>query len=300
MPLRRLHARAADLLPLASVALTACAVHQPRPTHDLFGYRGPTIVAHRGYSSVAPENTRAAFAAATEAGFGFELDVGFCADRTLCVLHDDTLDRTTDRTGFLDGITGAEARATDAGSWFDPAFSDETIPTLSEVLTTHAGRHLIDVEIKSPRDGAAYDAAELGTAVAQAIVDAGATEQVFVTSFNPFVLEAVRQAGPAIARGQLFGTFEGTDLSWLEKTALKNLWLNRRALPDILAAEHVLLTEAYVRRMKRRGYRIAAWTVNDPQRIRELASYGVDILITDVPEEAAAALSSLHVGADPR
>jgi glycerophosphoryl diester phosphodiesterase len=123
--------------------------------------------------------------------------------------------------------------------------------------------------------------------VVRELQKAGLTQRAFVTSFNPFVLEAVRAADPSIIRGQLVATFDEADLSGIEKLVLKNLWLNRKASADLLVAEAAFLRRRgprYVRAMKRRGYRVLVWTVNDPAEMREMVELGADGIITDSPD----------------
>ncbi len=275
-------------LPMLTL-LAGCSFHDPRSAADLFE-DGVVIIAHRGFSAIAPENTNAAFQAAAELGVPFELDVTLCADEVLCIIHDDTLDRTTDGSGPIDEATWSEVSALDAGSWFDPAFTGERIPRLDEVLATFADDVVVDIEIKSPRDDGPFDADKLGRTVARAVVDAGFEDRVFITSFNPYVLEAVRDEAPGILRGALTGTFKDADLAFYEKWALKGGWLNKKSVPDILGVEDARLTENYVKRMKDKGYTVLAWTVNDTARMIELVGWGVDGIITDVPDEAIVAM----------
>jgi len=172
----------------------------------------------------------------------------------------------------------------------DAAFAGEGLPLLDDVLARFGQDVIIDVEVKSPRDEGPFEAAELGTAVAQAIVNAGLEERVFVTSFNPYILEAIKEEAPTILRGQLTGTFQDADLSAFQKAALKGLWLNGKAVPDILGVEDARLTPSYIKKMKKKGYRLFAWTVNDPERMKDLIELGVDGIITDEPDVAREAL----------
>lgn len=275
---------------IALSLLGGCLSDAPRPA-ERTSAQTPMIIAHRGYSSVAPENTMAAFQAAAQAGFGFELDVGFCKDKVLCVMHDETLDRTTNGVGFVDETLWKDVQSKDAGSWFGEAFAAEPVPTLPAVLERFGGEVFIDVEIKSPRSDGPFTAQELGAAVAKAIVDAGVSDRVVVTSFSPYVLEAVKDAAPALRRGQLTGSFDGADLNLIEKTVLKNLWLNGKAEADFLAVEDKVITAKYIQQMHEKGYPVFAWTVNEADRMQELVSWGIDGLITDVPEVAAKVLA---------
>lgn len=246
----------------------------------------PQILAHRGYSVVAPENTMAAFEAAAAAGFGFELDVTLCASGEVIVIHDDTVDRTTAGSGAVNDLTLDQLAALDAGAWFGEGFAGEPLPTLREVLEAYGGRVPIDVEIKTMDP-----VAPLADAVVAEIERAGAVDQVFVSSFNPYMLARVREQNPDIRRGQLTATFKGEDLSFIQKLVLRKMWLNGRSAPDLVVVEDVRITPRRVRRWHRKGYEVWAWTVDDPERARELAEAGVDGLITNRPERLREALS---------
>ena len=260
---------------LAGLGLSACAWHGPRPVDHLYPADRAHIIAHRGAPGPGRENRLEAFRQSADLGHGFELDVTLSADGHAVVIHDDTLDRTTSGTGFVDQTPWSR-------------LDELRIPALDEVLARFGQQVVIDIEIKSPRDKA--NRARLAQAVVSRIDAHGLARRVLVTSFDPFVLEQVRLANPEIARGQLLGTFEGADLSGIQKVVLKHLLLNRRSRPDVLAVESASLHEGYVRRMKKRGYRILAWTVNDPEEARRLVAWGVDGLITDRPDLAAQAL----------
>lgn len=261
--------------------------HAPRTAavDALLGAR-PVVLAHRGASADAPENTLSAFRRAAGLGVGFELDVGLCATGEVIVMHDDTLERTTDGSGSIAAATLAELRQLDAGAWFDEAFAGEPVPTLGEVLDALGGRAVIDIELKTTEQRAA-----LAEAVVAEIERADVVERVFVSSFDPFLLAEVRRRNPAIVRGQLVGSFEGSALAWYEKRALQSLLLNDEARPDLMIVEDEWLSAGWQRAMQARGYRVLVWTVNEPARARALVERGADGVISDVPELARRELS---------
>ncbi|MEM6928723.1 MAG: glycerophosphodiester phosphodiesterase, partial [Myxococcota bacterium] len=129
-------------------------------------------------------------------------------------------------------------------------------------------------------------------AVADAVRRAGRIDSVFVSSFDPFLLEQVRLAEPAIRRAQLVDTFEGSDLSWPERLLLRNLAFNGQAQPDIVIGGDAFVTREWVERQKRRGYLVMVYTINAPGRMHELVGWGVDAIITDRPDVARATLAS--------
>ena len=159
----------------------------------------PLVLAHRGASAEAPENTLAAFRLAMEQGAdGLELDVRRCASGEPVVIHDaDTL-RTSGAALRVADASLRELRALDAGAWKSPAFRGERIPTLDEVLR-ELPSSVVNVELKS--DG--VPDAKLARAVAQVIRDRQAAARVIVSSFDPRLLAAFKVAAPEIAPGVL-------------------------------------------------------------------------------------------------
>lgn len=236
---------------------------------------------HRGAQGLAPENTVAAFQVATSLGVPFELDAMMCGSGELVVFHDETLERTTDGRGLLSETPLATLETLDAGAHFSEATAGEPIPQLSAVLSEFGGSVLINIEVKGGRGASS---AVLADAVVSAVESAALVEQVIVTSFNPFILEAIRAENPDILRGQIYGTFRGADLSVLEKVLLRNLAFNRRVAPDLLMMESAHATRGRLRRLHRLGYRVFVWTVNEREEVERVRSIGVDGIITDYPD----------------
>ncbi|EDM74494.1 cytoplasmic glycerophosphodiester phosphodiesterase [Plesiocystis pacifica SIR-1] len=257
--------------------------HEPRPCDHLL--TGPPVVAHRGFSSVAPENTQSAFAAAVELGVAFELDVTLAATGEVVVLHDDTLERTTTGAGLVGEANLDTLRTLDAGSWFSPEFAGEPLPTLDEVLARHGGAVVIDIELKTTELKA-----ELAAGVVELVRAHELEDEVLLSSFDPYILEQARLLAPELRRGQLLGTFEDADLSWPEKRVLQNLGLNAQAQPDILIGGDAFVTAEWVARQKQRGYTVMVYTINDAARMTQLREWGVDAIITDVPDQLLASL----------
>ena len=112
-------------------------------------------------------------------------------------------------------------------------------------------------------------------------------KQVVVTSFNPFVLETINTTNPEVLRGQLYSSFDDVkELGWLTKFVLRNLLLNGKAEPDILAPRYDMVNADYVAKYQGLGYKIFPWTVNDPKEMENLIKLGIDGLITDKPDLA--------------
>jgi len=149
------------------------------------------VIAHRGASSYAPENTLAAFDLAIEMGVRhIELDVHATRDNHIVVIHDDTVDRTTDGSGPVTNFTLATLRKLDAGSWFGGHFAGERIPTFDEVLGRYKGRIHIHTEIKG-------QSTYLSQRTADLIRQHGMAQEVTITSFQRVRLEETRAYAPS-------------------------------------------------------------------------------------------------------
>ncbi|RMI35841.1 glycerophosphodiester phosphodiesterase [Nocardia stercoris] len=230
----------------------------------------PRVLAHRGGGALAPENTLAALETGARHGHTMvEFDVKLSADDVAYLLHDDTVNRTSDGTGESAEFTFAELSELDAGSWFAPEFAGVRMPSFARAAARCRELGLLaNVEIK-PNPGT--DAAT-GRAVALAAADlwSGAAVPPLLSSFSATALAAAAEAVPDQPRGMLY---ERIPADWKTETA---------ALGCVsLHADHSELDEALVATIRAAGLRILAYTVNDPARARELASWGVDLVCTD-------------------
>ncbi len=236
----------------------------------------PHIIGHRGAAGRAPENTLAAFRVAKELGARWvEFDVRLSRDGRCILLHDDLIDRTTDGTGMAAGMSLDELASFDAGSWFDPRFAGEAIPTLEETIDLLAELGLgANVEIK-PHPGTAAETAEAVCRVLTASWPASLPAPL-VSSFTPEALETAHRVAPGIARGVL-------------TSRVKEDW--RRQADAIEAAtihcDHTHLTAARAREVRAAGYPLLTYTVNHAGRARELFGWGISAVFTDVPDEIA-------------
>ena len=225
---------------------------------------GIFIYAHRGASAQAPENTLAAFRRALDAGAdGIELDVHLAADGVPVVIHDETLERTTDGVGPVAGCTVEELQSLDAGTWFDPLFAGEQVPTLAETMNLLAGRLRVNIEIKEARAGLAV--LDLLKHFPQA--------DVVVSSFNYGVLARLRREAPQLPLAVL--QERG---NWRWGLARAEALRARAYHPHIDLVSRPLL--AACRRLQ---LPVLPWTVDDPSAVRSLARQGVDGLFSNDP-----------------
>ena len=230
-------------------------------------------IAHRGASGVAPPNTLAAFEKAVELGAdGIEFDVHLSADGVPVVIHDFTVDGTTDGSGRVANLTLAQLKQLDAGSSFDPAFADQRIPTLKEVLETFGSRLLLNIELKS------FNLSDNGLeqAVIAQIRQHDLNSRAIISSFNPVSLRRVKKIAPHIPVGLLYAL----NLP----LPLRLAWLAPLFPHEARHPERTMVNARYVAWARRHGYRVNVWTVNDPDEMCRLVGLGVDSIITDVPD----------------
>jgi len=230
----------------------------------------PAIVAHRGGGKLAPENTLEAIEVGARLGLGMiEFDAKLSADNVVFLLHDDDVDRTSNGHGAAKSMTYAQLRALDAGAWFGEDFAGAHMPTLEEVRERCAALGVAaNIEIK-PCPGREV---ETGETVAReaARLWSDAEPAPLLSSFSYAALEAARDAAPDLPRGMLY---EQVPADWRAQTA---------ALACVsLHADHRSLDETLVREIRDAGLRVLAYTVNEPQRARVLAQWGVDAICTD-------------------
>jgi glycerophosphoryl diester phosphodiesterase len=240
-------------------------------------YHGRTLIfGHRGASAYAPMNTLPAFElAVVQNADGVELDVHLSKDKQLIVLHDFTVDHTTNAKGFARDMTLAELKALDAGSWKSDQYAGVQIPTLDEVFEAVGQKLYINVEIKSETEET--DGVE--QAVADCLQRNNMQERVIVSSFNPLALKRFREIMPDVPIGYLYMP-DYQPFAEVMKT-----------LPhEARHPHHPMIDRAYMDWAKTNSYRVNTWTVNDPVRAVELRDLGVDAIITDTPDVMREAL----------
>ncbi len=227
----------------------------------------PERIAHRGNSSVAPENTLASVrsALALEPPPQYvEIDVHRSSDGTLVVIHDATLDRTTNARGRVAQLAWGTIRQADAGysAEFGDAFRGERVPALHEVLDAVAATTTsIMIEVK---------AHGIGDRVARLVADRGELARHVIASFHADVLVAASLAAP-----------KARTLYLASDAAPEEIELAARIEADIVGLGHEGLTAAAVHAAHEKGLAVWAWTVNEPERAAELYAMGVDGVISD-------------------
>ncbi|SDD82321.1 glycerophosphoryl diester phosphodiesterase [Paenibacillus sp. UNCCL117] len=215
-------------------------------------------LAHRGYPKKYPENTVTSFQAALDLSYSIlELDVNMTKDGIPVVIHDPTLDRTTDGKGPVKDYTWEELQRFDAGS-------GQRIPLLEEILLLAKGRARVDIELKQSGD--------LYPGMEQAVVDVirrcGMEEQVFVTSFDHYAIIRMRELAPELELGLVIYGATPAVFPLMEQLKAK-----------YLSVKYIYLTDDYVRLCEEKGIQLIAWTIDDESAMRQLRERFPQVLI---------------------
>lgn len=238
-------------------------------------------IAHRGASGSAPENTLAAFKKAIEIGVdAVELDLHGTADGEIVVIHDASLNRTTNMRGQINQTTLARIKCADAGAWFDAAFTGEPVPTLTEALkciSSEAALYkrapIAVLEIKDPL---------IGETVVEKIREVNMLEMAVIISFHASVLQTVRAAEPRIPTGWLIGNHNGSVFPAQLCQQLAELG------SSLLNVNHLMITAEFAYEVRRRGITLWSWTVDSIDRMRQMKEFGVQGITSNHPERFAA------------
>jgi glycerophosphoryl diester phosphodiesterase len=237
----------------------------------------PLRFAHRGASARAPENTLAAFREAVRLGAdAVECDVQLCRDGVPVILHDETVDRTTDGRGAVGRLGLADLKRLDAGAWFATRFRGERIPTLEETLDYARGRCGLNLEVKCADGGRrapeAADPRAAAAAVARTLRRSPFRDYLVLSSFSAEMVLALRAALPRARLGLL-----------VSRSLRGFRALHRRAGLHALHPHVRLAGRRGLRQVRDLGLRVYFWTVNDAALARRLLLAGCDGLMTDDP-----------------
>ena len=241
--------------------------------------RQPWIIAHRGASGHAPENTMAAFRRAVELGARFiETDLHMTRDAHFVAIHDSTVERTTNGRGAIRDLTLAQVAGLDAGKWFDRGFMNERIPTLDQILTF--GREadiVLYLEIK-------YEVAYgLHHSLAAELTSKGDAARIVLLSFDPTTLDGIRQFDRTLMTGMLVEELNPDSIKLAGGVGARQFCPRADLVtPELIAEAH----EA--------GLQVATWTANKPDEMRRLVLAGVDGVMTDYPDRFQAVLEHLE------
>jgi glycerophosphoryl diester phosphodiesterase len=230
-------------------------------------------IAHRGASSYAPENTFAAFDKALAMGVDHvELDVQFTRDGHIAVIHDSTVDRTTNGSGPVESFTLAELRSLDAGSWFSLQYAGERIRSLGEILEHYRGRLYFHIEIKANAEGLARRTIDM-------VRGYGVTDSVTITSFHKARLEEACAYDSALPKGWLIPPGNSTPWDETYVAQARELGISQ------ICPRTNLVTPELVKAIHDAGFEARAWGVADEGLMRRVVDAGADGMTINFPDK---------------
>jgi glycerophosphoryl diester phosphodiesterase len=278
-----------------AAVLGTAALLNPGSAARAGGVCEPTVIAHRGASGYAPENTLASIDKAAQLGFSWvENDVQRTEDGELVVIHDDSLRRTTNVEQVFPGrapwkvkdFTAAEIARLDAGSWYSPAYAGTRVPTLDQYMRRVEHNHeKLLLEIKNPELYPGIEQQTLKLLGNEGWLDDKHLGRLIVQSFSADSIRTVHELEPAVTTGYL----GSPTVAWLHQYA---------GFTDLVNPPYGSLSKGYVAAVHAfdgphgRPLEVFAWTVNDAATARKVAGYDVDGIITNKPDVVRAALGS--------
>ncbi len=237
------------------------------------------IIAHRGASNFAPENTMAAINIALNSNSDYiEIDVHQTLDTTLILMHDESLNRTTNGSGLIKDKTYPEILKLDAGQWFSQEYANEKVPTLESVLQLVNGRCNLIIEIKKGNDY--YPGIEKN--IINIIKKYNAEKWVTIHSFSSEILKTVHAINPNIKLHKLvFAKFKF--VPFIISTKPEKLNIEALDFVDTFSINYFFANKELIKLLKSKGKKINVWTVDDPQTAKDLIALGIDGIITNNP-----------------
>ncbi|MBN2377703.1 MAG: glycerophosphodiester phosphodiesterase [Sedimentisphaerales bacterium] len=234
------------------------------------------IIAHRGASYLAPENTRASALLAWEKGTdGVEIDVYLSADNRIVVRHDKSTKRTSGVDLMVAQATSQELRKLEVGSWKDPKYAGEKIPFLEEIIETIPPKKKLFIEIKC--------GPEIVPLLKKTIVESGKIERIVIISFNLEAVAQAKQAMPQVPAYWLLSTKKDKETKQYLPHDPKNLQIAQDRGLDGLDVHNAGVTPEFMQAVKECGQKLYVWTVDDPIEAQRLVDLGVAGITTNRP-----------------
>ncbi len=263
-------------LVLLSISAHTMAQNLNLPSIPTSNEDGFVVIAHRGASFYAPENTHSAFRLAIEMKAEMiELDVSISKDGVPVVVHDETVDRTTTESGEVGSFNLEELKKMEVGAWFDEKFEGEPFPTLEEVLKYTKGKIAVNIEIKTE---AVSDNAKGGVVdkSLQLVREAGVENEVIFSSFDYRVMEHLEELAPEISKAILYEGSQSGDLTPSE--------LVKKYKVDAFNCSHRQLSEEWVTDLKQNDIPFFVYTVNDEDLMKSVIGKGAAGIFSDKPD----------------
>jgi glycerophosphoryl diester phosphodiesterase len=240
----------------------------------------PLVIAHRGASAIAPENTLSAIKKAIEMGVDMiELDVQLTKDKQIVLMHDLTVDRTTNGKGRVRDLTFEEIRKLDAGLWFSKNYEGEKIPTLEEVMQAARGKCKLLIEVKRVKT----NKPEIEAKIIQLIDKYDARSWCIVQSFETEVVKNIQSIDSSIECHKLV-TMNLPVIPMHLDSRIKTGTIYKYKTVQSINPYFKMLNKRKVDKIHARGQKIITWTVNEKDDMKRMISYGVDGIITNYPD----------------
>ncbi|MGD7024910.1 glycerophosphodiester phosphodiesterase [Rossellomorea vietnamensis] len=232
------------------------------------------IVAHRGASALAPENTLSSFDTAVSLGADYiEVDVQMTKDGKLVAMHDVTVDRTTNGTGRVKNLTFSELASLDAGSWFGPWFKGERVPSLESILDRYNGRNGILIELKHPSIYPDMEE-ELAKILSNRLSSSEPPPNLIVQSFDKQSIQEFHRLLPTVPTGLIVAASEYSS---------EEDMLAVDGFLSFITPQSTLVDAGFMKQAKERNLNVFSWTVSDPGTARTLRNLNVNGIITNYP-----------------
>ena len=239
------------------------------------------VISHRGANKYAPQNTMPAFRKAVEIGVdGFETDVHFSADGHIVICHNYTVDETSNGMGNVSDMTLERLRELDFGSYFSDEFKGTQLPTLGEFLELCKDDMIkvMNIEIKEPQNGKK----DIADKTIEEVKKAGLFDKLLVSSFDPEIIIRCKEVDPECKTGFLYSPDRPITYT---KMVLHYVDYAKEIGADFLHPHFSLVNARFVEKLHENGIGVNPWTVDDKDTARKLLSYGVDGIITNVPDD---------------
>jgi glycerophosphoryl diester phosphodiesterase len=243
------------------------------------------VIAHRGFSGIAPENTMTAFKKAIEIGADMiELDVMLSKDGELVVIHDKTVNRTTNGKGKVSELSLSDLKKLDAGSWFKKHFSGEKIPTLEEVFDLAHGKIQLNIEIKKDAYNPYRKKGGVEEKTVKLIEKYNMSSGVLVSSFNPLIIQRIKEFSPEVATAILYryrinrSLVKGFNNLNVNAVNPGKRFFNKKATQEVHKSD----------------LKINIYTINQKREMKKFIKMGVDGIITNYPDRVFEVLEELN------
>jgi len=237
----------------------------------------PLKIGHRGAAGYCPENTFASFYKAIESGVDYlEIDLQMTKDGELVIIHDSTVNRTTNGKGKVKDMTLQELQSLDAGSWFDPKFMGEKIPSLHEFLNEFAGKACLLIELKKP---SLYPNIEIKLAeeLKSRGLDQANDHRIIVQSFDRNALKRLHYLLPAVPLGVLV---KNRSISRITDKDLKSL----SNYISYVNPKKTMVSKRLIKRIQRHGFKTFIWTVKTKKEANLFSRLNIDGIVSDFPD----------------